>query len=460
MVKKRQPEVVYTFENMMDDFRLAVSTFVDNRKGRNTRYEIMDAACGAFSVYFTQCPSFLSHQQLLEKRYGFSNTRTLFRMEDIPSDNQIRQLLDPTDPEALNIVFDKCFKVLDDSRNLNSFRVAFNPDNPDQKDLLAALDGTEYHSSEDIHCTDCSVRKKDGVIRYCHSMVTPTIVAPGNNKVISLAPSFVTPQDGEKKQDCELNAGKRWLKTYTLQNRLGGITILGDDLYAHEPFCRELLAKGYNFILVCKPDSHKTVYEWIKSITVEKVTNRFNGKKNQIYTYSYVEGIPLCDKKDALSVNFVEVTVKDRTSGEQVYHNAFITSHPLKGKTDQETIILLNTLIDAGRARWKIENENNNTLKTKGYHLEHNFGHGKEHLSALLATMNILAFLFHTMLELMNKKYQLLRKVIGARKQFFHHIKVLLIYIPFQSFDHLMTFMLEEPEEGFDLKDFKIPIRQ
>ena len=53
-------------------------------------------------------------------------------------------------------------------------------------------------------------------------------------------------------------------------------------------------------------------------------------------------------------------------------------------------------LAASGRARWKIENENNNTLKTKGYHLEHNFGHGQQHLSSLLDAMNILAFLFHT----------------------------------------------------------------
>ena len=28
-------------------------------------------------------------------------------------------------------------------------------------------------------------------------------------------------------------------------------------------------------------------------------------------------------------------------------------------------------VVEAGRSRWKIENENNNTLKTKGYHFEH-----------------------------------------------------------------------------------------
>jgi len=49
-----------------------------------------------------------------------------------------------------------------------------------------------------------------------------------------------------------------------------------------------------------------------------------------------------------------------------------------------------------------VENESTNTIKTKGYHLTHNFGHGKQHLSALLATLNLLAFLFHTLLELLD----------------------------------------------------------
>lgn len=59
-----------------------------------------------------------------------------------------------------------------------------------------------------------------------------------------------------------------------------------------------------------------------------------------------------------------------------------------------------------GRARWKIENENNNILKTKGYHLEHNFGHDREHLAALLLSLNPLAFLFHTALALVDEQYR------------------------------------------------------
>ena len=72
--------------------------------------------------------------------------------------------------------------------------------------------------------------------------------------------------------------------------------------------------------------------------------------------------------------------------------------------------------LHAGRSRWKIENENNNTLKTKGYHLEHNFGHGKKGLANLLASMNLLAFLFHTVLDLTCELYGKIRAKLGARR--------------------------------------------
>lgn len=182
----------------------------------------------------------------------------------------------------------------------------------------------------------------------------------------------------------------------------------------------------------------------------EKTEDRFDGKKHQIYTYSYIEDVPLRDGKDPLLVNFIEVTVIDRQTGKQVYQNAFVTSHSL---TDE----ILPIIIDCGRARWKIENENNNTLKTQGYHLEHNFGHGKKYLSAMLATMNILAFLFHTMLEFMNKKYQLLRKMIGARKHLFNDLRTCLKLWYFRSFDSLMDFIIEGLKKPHDPDKIHFP---
>ena len=120
----------------------------------------------------------------------------------------------------------------------------------------------------------------------------------------------------------------------------------------------------------------------------------------------------------------------------QIYKNAFITNHVLTDKN-------ITDFIKAGRARWKIENENNNILKTKGYHLEHNFGHGKQHLASFLLTLNLLAFLFHTILALIDQKYRLLRQTLSARKTFFNDIRALTRYIFFNSWEHLLDFMIE-----------------
>ena len=89
-----------------------------------------------------------------------------------------------------------------------------------------------------------------------------------------------------------------------------------------------------------------------------------------------------------------------------------------------------------------MENENNNTLKTKGYHLSHNFGHGKQHLSTLLATPNLLAFSFHTLLDLFDSNYQRLRQFL-PRKRFFNDLRALTSYLCFDSWDALMAFMIK-----------------
>jgi hypothetical protein len=95
------------------------------------------------------------------------------------------------------------------------------------------------------------------------------------------------------------------------------------------------------------------------------------------------------------------------------------------------------------------ENEHNNTLKTKGYNLEHNFGHGKKNLSNLLLSLNLLAFLFHTMLELYDRRYQLIRKTLPRRDRFFNDVTALTQYMLFESWEALMLFMLN----GLDLED-------
>ena len=423
-----------TFNRLVELFRSIVERFADERTGENVVYSMADAARGAFSVFFTQSPSFLDFQRNLEVTQGCSNARSLFGMTRTPSDNHIRNLLDPVPPGTVFPLFAYALDALHELGHLDAYRSI-------NGDLLVALDGTQYFSSSTLHCDQCNVTEHDnGTVTYSHTVVTPVIVAPGNPRVIPLEPAFLTPQDGHEKQDCENAAAKRWLSDYGARYRALGVRILGDELYCKQPLCEAFLREGLNFILVCKPDSHKTLYEWVAGLaatgdvqTLE--VKRREGKHRYTDTYRFVGQVPLRDGEGALEVNGCELTTT-RDDGRITYKNAFATHHPITAANVAE-------LVRDGRARWKVENENNNTLKTKGYHLTHNFGHGKRHLSALLATFNLLAFLFHTLLDLMDARYRRIRQCL-PRKRFFNDLRALTCYLCFHSWDALMGFMIEK----------------
>lgn len=430
-INKKQAE--FTFDNLVKYFRNTIVGFPDRRTGNNTRYSIEDTALGAFSVFFTQSPSFLSFQSAMQQTKGKNNAQSLFGITQIPCNNHIRDLLDEVCPSHVSPVFTYIFDGLTNAGHLDSFR-SYN-DN-----LLIALDGTQYFSSNTIHCENCSQKKhKNGTVTYSHSVVTPVVVTPGNNHVIALQPEFITPQDGHQKQDCENAAAKRWIKQYAPIYKQFGLTILGDDLYCKQPFCRLLLEQEIDFIFVCKPDSHATLYQWIEELDAMQeietvVEKRWTGKTHQIDTYRFANHLPLRDGEDAIQVNWCELTTS-LPDGTILYKNAFASNFEISKHNVKQ-------IVKDGRARWKVENENNNILKNKGYNIEHNFGHGKKHLASLLLTFNLLAFLFHTVLELMDEKYKLIRDELPTRKTFFNDLRALTRYMYFANWDTMLSFML------------------
>ena len=94
-----------------------------------------------------------------------------------------------------------------------------------------------------------------------------------------------------------------------------------------------------------------------------------------------------------------------------------------------------------------MENGNNNTLKAKGYHLEHNVGHGQTNLSSVLVALNILAFLLHTHLDAADGGYRLVRAALPTRKTFFEHLRALTTYLCFPSWSAMLDFMRQLPGE-------------
>ena len=241
--------LVHTFHDLLDQLP-------DARRGKNTQYTIKDAALAAFAVFFTQSPSFLAHQRTLRQAKGSSNAERLFGITRIPCDNQIRNLLDPIPPDTLFPMFSAITHALTQAGVVDTFR-AFDDT------LLIALDGTQYFSSQHISCPNCAhTTAPAGTVTHRHCMLTPVIVAPGKAAVLALDPAFITPQDGHAKQDCEQEAAKRWIRAQAPRLPFANVTVLGDDLFCHYPFCAVLVEHGWNFILVCKPESHSKLYSW------------------------------------------------------------------------------------------------------------------------------------------------------------------------------------------------------
>lgn len=96
-----------------------------------------------------------------------------------------------------------------------------------------------------------------------------------------------------------------------------------------------------------------------------------------------------------------------------------------------------------------MENENINVLKTKGYNLNHNFGHGQSHLANVFFSLTLLAFLIHTAQHLLNKAYRLLRDTLAVRRTFFNDLKALTRYMVFDSWESLFEFMIDGLELEF-----------
>ena len=411
-------------ERLLGSLRGCLGRFPDRRHGTNGRYTMADIGLSAFSVFFLQSPSFLSHQRRLELGHGRSNCQSLLGIAKIPSDNHIRAMLDPAAPSLLEPVFGEVLGELERADGLSVFRR--------MDHVLIAFDGTEYFCSQKIHCPHCSTRRRgSGKTEYFHAMLGAALVAPGHRRVVPLQPEFIVPQDGAEKQDCESRAARRWLAAHGANYARLDPIYLGDDLFSRQPLCEAVLAVGGHFLFVCKPSSHTLIQEYVEGgeLPVHAVPVR-HGRERSLHRYRWLLDIPLRDGKDALAVNWFEIEITN-AEGKITYRNSFVTDLPVSAENVAE-------LAACGRARWKIENETFNVLKTRGYNLEHSFGHGKQNLAAILVTLNLLAFAFHTVCDTAEQFWRQARSKFSSRAQFFNNLSSVTSFLIFSSWDEFL----------------------
>jgi hypothetical protein len=425
-------------ETLLGCLRACLDGFPDKRRGLNVSYGLGEIGMAAFSVFHMQSPSFLAHQRRFEEGFGRSNCESLYGISKIPSDNHIRDMLDGALPALLHPVFDEAVDQLERTPGgLDVFRRL-------DGRVLIALDGTQYHCSRTIRCRNCSTRLRGkgetAETEYYHAMLGATLVSPGHDKVVPLPPEFMVPQDGADKQDCENQAARRWLAAHGARYARLRPVYLGDDLFSRQPLCEAVRAQDASFIFVCKPSSHPLIEEYITGIDLPRLedANVKRGKTHAVHRYRWLCDVPLRDGKDALAVNWFEIEIVD-AKGKTTYRNSWVTDLPVGPDTVVE-------MAACGRARWKIENETFNVLKNGGYNLEHNFGHGKQHLAAILASLNLLAFAFHTVCDIADDLWRAARQKLGPRYNFFNKLSAITAFLIFPSWqDLLLTLAFAKP---------------
>ena len=386
-----------------------------------SKYTNRDAVNSAFGAFFFQFPSLLRYMREMEEQEKRNNVQSLFDVKGIPSDNQIRNIVDSIEPSSINSVFNDTLKTAERSGVIKEYRVL-------DGGVLLAIDGLWYFSSGNINCPHClkkQTKDKEGevVTEYYHAALAGAVVKPGCNKVVPLAPEIIWNTDGEKKQDCELTAGKRWLKAHWQEYDWLKPTLLGDDLYSNRPFCEKIVQNGWSFIFTCKEESHPWLTETILNSYLHEVCEEKwdpRKKKTVVYTWKYLNSVPIrYDEKDPFLVQYLRFEIRTKGAAKPSYSNSWITNKVVSD-------INVAYLAECGRARWKIENEHNNVLKRRGYNLEHNFGHGSNHAADIFFLLNLLALQFHTILEYCDVEYQLTYSIFPVRVAFFESLRVLI----------------------------------
>jgi hypothetical protein len=402
-------------------------------------FSLPDALMAGLALFSLKDPSMLAFQ----RRPLDQNLRCVFGLQGIPSDSQLRAILDGVDPNQIRPFFNDVLRKLHQAKVLDKWRF--------QGHFLVALDGVEYFCSKKVHCAHCMTRHhSDGSVSYYHQMLGAAIVHPDFSEVIPLAPEPIQRQDGQTKNDCERNAARRWAKRFREDHPNLPVIVIEDALSSNAPHIHDLRDGHFHFLLGVKDTDHAHLFEQIcqrqetgEYELIEDVEARTGTSRG----YLFMEDLSLNESNQDVKVNFLQCLECHRDG--KVSPWSWVTDLKLTASNVRE-------LTRGGRARWRIENETFNTLKNQGYHFEHNFGHGSKNLSVVMALLMLAAFLIDQVQQKCNPLFQAARKKKGPKCALWEEVRHLFATFEVSS----MREVYEAIAFGFQRPKLKVLIEQ
>jgi len=418
-----------SFDPLIRQIRLRAKQLSGTRDESHCGYSMADAVLSAVALFSLKDPSLLAFQE----RRNDENMKNLFRIRQVPSDTQMREILDPLQPDSLRPLFNDVLRLLQRGKALEPY--VFH-----EGCYLLSLDGTEYYASKKVHCDSCLRRKnrKTGEMTYYHQMLGAVLVHPDRKQVVPLAPEPIIKQDGDNKNDCERNASKRLLQKIRNEHPYLQLIVVEDGLASNAPHVRLLKSLRMHFLLGAKPDDHEHLFDEVSKANAQgRVTIlrwADDTKEGVECEIRFNHNLPLNKSNADLRVNFLQYT-EVALDGSILKRFSWVTDLTITSDNARH-------LVGGGRSRWKIENETFNTLKNQGYHFEHNFGHGQQNLSTIFAMLMMLAFLLDQTQELCCPLFQSVHKKLGSRRAVWDHLRSHFRHFRFDSMQHLYEVML------------------
>ena len=395
---------------LLQSIRQCFANIQDRRQG--CEIPLVDALMSGLAVFALKYSSLLKFDEgYRNEEVVRANLRRLYGVNRAPCDTQLRTCLDPIDPESLRPAFRAVHrhlqrhKVLQDYRYLDSY--------------LVSVDGTGQFASSALSCPQCCSKSGGKKTCYYHQLLVGVIVHPDRATVLPLMPEAITRQDGASKNDCERNAARRLLTALRRDHPKLKLIVVEDSLASTGPHVQLLESLDMRYILGVKEGDHQALFEAVQTQLVAGGCQEWERTDAQgvEHGYRWVNGLSLNHSHAEVKVNFLEYwEIKD--GGQRLW--TWVTNLPLSGAN-------VEVIMRAARARWKVENETFNTLKNQGYGLEHNYGHGQQHLATNFALLMMLAFLVDQAQEAGCRLFQAARQRFRSRTSLWERLRALFL---------------------------------
>jgi hypothetical protein len=412
---------------MLSTLHQEFSSLADHRRGK-VDISLADALMSGFAVFSLKDRSLLAFD---DRRQNDGNLGRIFHINKVPCDTQMREILDPFDPEKLRPMFNHVFRQLQRGKALEPLVYM-------DGCYLLALDGTGSFSSETLGSASCLVKKhSSGKKTFYQQVLGAAIVHPDFKEVIPLAPEMIIRQDGSHKNDCERNAARRFLQKLRQDHPHLPLIVIEDALSSNGPHIRDLIEHRMHYILGVKPGDHPLLFHHLNEAALRGEINEYTMPDpldpKVTHVFRYLNGVPLNQANLDLKVKMLDYW--QRCEGKKDLHFTWVTDFTVTRDNAYQ-------LMRGGRARWKIENETFNTLKNQGYHFEHNFGLGKEHLSEVFVMLMMLAFLVDQTQQLTSALFRSVWQKLGSKRSLWENMRNLFHVFELDSMEMLYTALL------------------